>query len=264
MGSTLSTVGETSPAPENPIETVADLIATLNRLSDRQRRGFGYWVDPKAFLEVRPRSRRLSRQFREAARAFDRLGDDTLTKEERASLRRATADEACWYDGSRVVGRIADVIEENDQAGLRQLAPAIEWLRRAAETGADRIPIEIPPRELGPGEEPEQEAPRPAPMNEFERQFHGPLWGYRGAALFGAVCTIPFISKPNLATPLASFGPPLAAFVVGFIWLLAIMTLIHWLGMQTEWTLVRKRRVLIAAFLAAPVVGLVVARIVGG
>jgi hypothetical protein len=42
------------------------------------------------------------------------------------------------------------------------------------------------------------------------------------------------------------------------------MALIHWLGLKSEWPLVLKRRILIAAFLAAPVAGLVIARIVAG
>ena len=106
--------------------------------------------------------------------------------------------------------------------------------------------------------------PPPAPISDFERRFRGPLWGYKGAALFGLVATIPFTSKPSLATPLQSFGPPAAAFVVGFVWVRSIMAFIHWLGLQTDWTLERKRRVLIAVFLAGPVALLVVGRIVGG
>jgi hypothetical protein len=101
-------------------------------------------------------------------------------------------------------------------------------------------------------------------MSEFDRRFHGPLWGYKGAALFGVVATIPFTSKPSLATPLESFGPPAAAFVVGFVWVRSIMALIHWIGLKTEWPDVFKRRVLIAAFLAGPVALLVGGRIVGG
>lgn len=264
MGPSIQPGGGTRPAPARPIESVADLIATLNRLTDRQRRGFAFWADPKALLGGRTRSGRLSRQFRDAARAFDRLGDGTLTREERAALRRVAAEEICWFEGGRVVGRLADAIEEDDRATLELLAPALRWLTEAADTGADRIEIAIPARTPRPGEEPEPEVRPAAPMGDFERQFHGPLWGYKGAALFGAVCTIPFISKPSLATPLASFGPPLAAFAVGFVWLLAIMALIHWLGLKSEWSLVLKRRVLIVAFLAAPVAGLLIARIVSG
>jgi hypothetical protein len=104
----------------------------------------------------------------------------------------------------------------------------------------------------------------PAPVSEFERQFRGPLWGSKGAALFGLVATVPFASKPNLSTPLESFGPPAAAFVVGFVWVRSIMALIHWLGLQSEWTQVLKRRVLIAAFVAGPVALLIGGRIVGG
>ncbi len=101
-------------------------------------------------------------------------------------------------------------------------------------------------------------------ISDFERQFRGPLWGYKGAALFGLVATIPFASKPSLATPLASFGFPAAAFVVGFVWVRSIMALIHWIGLQSEWTPVLKRRVLIAAFLAGPIALLAGSRIVGG
>ena len=104
----------------------------------------------------------------------------------------------------------------------------------------------------------------PATVSDFERQFRGPLWGSRGAALFGLVATIPFASAPSLATPLQSFGPPMAAFAVGFVWVRSIMALIHWLGQQSEWTHQRKRRVLTASFLAGPVVLVVVGRIVGG
>jgi hypothetical protein len=253
-----------SPAVEGQparIETVADLVATLAKLTDRQRRGFGYWADPKALFAGLPRRRGSSRAFRAAAGAFARLRDDTLTKEERVRLRRDRTEEACWFEGSVVAGRLADAIEQNDDAVLLQLAPAMVWLTRAASTGADEIPIEIPPHVPGPGEVP---APVLPPMSAFERQFHGPLWGYKGAALFGAVCMIPFISRPSLATPLASFGPPLAAFVAGFVWLLGIMALIHWLGQKSEWDLRMKRRVLICAFLAVPVVGLVFARVVAG
>jgi hypothetical protein len=253
-------VGPAAAQPPAPIETVADLVATLQQLTDRQRRGFGYWADPKALFAGLPRRRGSSRAFRAAAGAFARLRDDTLTREERARLRRDRTEEACWFEGSVVAGRLADAIEQNDGPVLAQLAPAIEWLTRAAETGVDEIPIEIPPHVRGPGE-----LIVPAvPMSDFERQFHGPLWGYKGAALFGAVCMIPFISKPSLATPLASFGPPLAAFVAGFVWLLAIMALIHWLGQKSEWDLQVKRRVLIGAFLAVPVAGLLIARILAG
>ena len=101
-------------------------------------------------------------------------------------------------------------------------------------------------------------------ISDFERQFRGPLWGYKGAALFGVVATIPFTSKPNLATPLQSFGPPAVAFVVGFVWVRSIMALIHWIGLRSEWTPLLKRRVLIAAFVAGPVALLVGGRIVGG
>jgi hypothetical protein len=243
------------------IGTVADLVATLGRLTDRQRRGFGYWADPRALFAGLPRRRGSSRAFRAAAGAFSKLRDDTLTKDERFRLRRDRTEEACWFEGSVVAGRLADAIELNDQAALRQLAPAIEWLTRAAETGADQLPIEIPAYEPGPVEAPATALP---PMSDFERQFHGPLWGYKGAALFGAVCMIPFISRPSLATPVASFGPPLVAFAVGFAWLLGIMALIHWLGQKSEWDLQMKRRVLLAAFLAVPVAGLVIARIVTG
>ena len=246
--------------PPAPIETVADLVATLQQLTDRQRRGFGYWADPKALFAGLPRRRGSSRAFRAAAGAFARLRDDTLTREERARLRRDRTEEGCWFEGSVVAGRLADAIEQNDRAALTQLAPAIQWLTQAVLTGADQIPIEIPPHEPGPGE---QTAPAVS-MSDFERQFHGPLWGYKGAALFGAVCMIPFISKPSLATPLASFGPPLAAFVAGFVWLLAIMALIHWLGQKSEWDLQMKRRVLIGAFLAVPVAGLLITRILSG
>ena len=246
--------------PPARIETVADLVATLQRLTDRQRRGFGYWADPKALFAGLPRRRGSSRAFREAAGTFSRLRDDTLTREERIRLRRDRNEEACWFAGSVVAGRLADAITQSDRAALLQLAPAIQWLTQAALTGADEVPIEIPRHEPGPGEE-----PVPAvPMSDFERQFHGPLWGYKGAALFGAVCTIPFISKPSLATPLASFGPPLVAFVSGFVWLLGIMALIHWLGQKSEWDLRMKRRVLIGAFMVVPVAGLVIARIVAG
>lgn len=253
-------MGPVAAPPSAPIETVADLVATLQHLTDRQRRGFGYWADPKALFAGLPRRRGSSRAFRAAAGAFARLRDDTLTREERARLRRDRTEEACWFEGSVVAGRLADAIEQNDRAALAQLAPAIEWLTRAAVTGADEIPIEIQPHVPGPGEL----AAPVVPMSDFERQFHGPLWGYRGAGLFGAVCMIPFISRPSLATPLASFGPPLAAFVAGFVWLLAIMALIHWLGQKTEWNLQMKRRILIGAFLAVPVAGLVIARILAG
>ena len=101
-------------------------------------------------------------------------------------------------------------------------------------------------------------------ISDFELRFRGPLWGYKGAALFGLVATIPFASKPSLATPLQSFGPPAVAFAVGFVWVRSIMALIHWLGLQSEWTQVRKRRVLTTAFLAGPIALLVVGRIVGG
>ena len=105
--------------------------------------------------------------------------------------------------------------------------------------------------------------PGPA-ISDFERRFRGPLWGYKGAALFGLVATIPFVSKPSLATPLASFGFPVVAFVVGFVWVRSIMALIHWIGLQSEWTPVLKRRVLIAAFVAGPIALLVGSRFVGG
>jgi len=42
------------------------------------------------------------------------------------------------------------------------------------------------------------------------------------------------------------------------------MALIHWIGLQGEWTPVLKRRALIAAFVAGPVALLVGCRIVGG
>jgi hypothetical protein len=249
-----------APSPAH-IETVADLVTTLGQLTDRQRRGFGYWADPKALFAGLPRRRGSSRAFRAAAGAFARLRDDTLTREERFRLRRDRTEEACWFEGSVVAGRLADAIEQKDQAALRQLAPAIDWLREAARTGADQIAIEIPRYEPGPEEQPARAL---SSMSDFERRFHGPLWGYKGAALFGAVCMIPFISRPSLATPLASFGPPLVAFAVGFVWLLGIMALIHWLGLKSDWDLQRKRRVLIGAFLAVPVAGLVIARILGG
>jgi hypothetical protein len=259
----VDSTGSTTPATAKPIGTVADLVGTLGRLTDRQRRGFGYWADPKALLVRGPRSRRVSREFRLAARAFDRLGDGTLNRDERAALRRVPSEEACWFDGGQVAGRIAEAIEKDDRPALERLAPAMEWLAEAARTGADRIDVAIPPLRLQPGEAPLPEPPPAIPMSDFERRFHGPLWGYKGAALFGLVCTIPFVSKPSLATPIASFGPPVAAFVIGFVWLLGIMTLIHRLGLKTEWTLVRKQRVLMAAFLAGPFAGLLIARIAG-
>ena len=107
-------------------------------------------------------------------------------------------------------------------------------------------------------------APASPEISDFERQIRGPLWGYKGAALLGLVATIPFASKPSLATPLQSFGLPAVAFVVGFVWVRSIMALIHWIGLQSEWTPLLKRRVLIAAFLAGPMALLVGGRIVGG
>jgi hypothetical protein len=264
VGPTSEVNGQGLPGAARSIESLDDLVATLERLTDRQRRGFGYWVDPKALLGSGARSRRVSRQFRIAARSFGRLGDGTLTRDERIALRRVPADEACWYDGGRVAGSLADAIERDDRVALERLAPAMEWLAEAARTGADRIDVAIPPLVLRPGEEPLPEPAPAIPMSDFERRFHGPLWGYKGAALFGLVCTIPFASKPSLATPLASFGPPAAAFAVGFAWLLGMMTLVHRLGLKTEWTLVRKQRVLVAAFLAGPIAGLVIARIAAG
>ncbi len=258
--------GDALPAPPTPIRTVADLVTTLNGLTDRQRRGFGYWVDPKALLVGPARSRRSSREFRAATRAYDRLGDASLTREERTALRRRTVDEACWYEGGQVVGRLADAIRLEDRDSLERLAPALQWLQEAALTGADEVPIAIPAAASDASVDGPVglAAAVSAPISEFERRFRGPLWGLKGAALFGVVCTLPFFSKPSLATPLASFGPPAAAFVVGTAWLLSIMRLIHWLGLKSEWSLVLKRRVLIAAFLAGPVGGLVVARIVAG
>jgi hypothetical protein len=104
---------------------------------------------------------------------------------------------------------------------------------------------------------------RPAPaVNEFERQFRGPLWGYRGAALFGAVCTLPFMPRLATSTPLTSFVPAVVAYAAGFVWMLGIFALIHWLGMK-PWPHRFKRNVLLAAFLAVPVTGLVILKVTG-
>ncbi len=257
------------PTPGRQIETVADLIATLGRLSDRQRRGFGYWVDPAALLSgARSPFGRKSRAYRETRRVFGRLGDGTLTKEERAALRADAAEEACWSEGGQVAGRLADALERNDTPELEKLAPAVEWLREAALTGADRVAVAMPlaGREMSPGGgavRPVGEGPRRV-VSDFERGFRGPLWGYRGAALFGGVCALPFISKPSLSAALFGLGPAAAAFVVGFAWLVAMMNVIHWLGAKTTWSLRVKRYVLMAAVLAAPVTGLVILRITGG
>ena len=257
------------PTPGTQIETVADLIATLGRLTDRQRRGFGYWVDPGALLSAsRDPFGRKSRVYREATRLFGRLGDGTLTKAERAALRDDAAEEACWNEGGRVVGRLADALERNDASTLAQLTPAVEWLREAALTGSDRLAVAIPMngRETPAGNgavPPAGGRSRPA-VSDFERTFRGPLWGYRGAALFGGVCALPFISKPSLSAPLFALGPAVVAFVVGFAWLVAMMNLIHWLGTKTAWSLRVKRYVLMVAVLVAPVAGLVILRITGG
>jgi hypothetical protein len=136
--------------PPAPIETVADLVATLQQLTDRQRRGFGYWADPKALFAGLPRRRGSSRAFRAAAGAFARLRDDTLTREERARLRRDRTEEGCWFEGSVVAGRLADAIEQNDRAALTQLTPAIQWLTQTRSRSRFRPtnpdPASRPPR----------------------------------------------------------------------------------------------------------------------
>lgn len=106
-------------------------------------------------------------------------------------------------------------------------------------------------------------AATPASTNDFERGFQGPLYGPRGAALFGLVCVLPFLSQLSTTAPLATFGPPVAAFLVGFGWMLGIMALIHWLGEQASIPFRRKRRILLAAFVVPPLAVLAITRILG-
>lgn len=102
----------------------------------------------------------------------------------------------------------------------------------------------------------------PPRLNDFERGFQGPLYGPKGAALFGGVCALPFISKISTTALFATVAPPVVAFIVGSGWLLGIMALIHWLG-EKPWPYRIKRRILIAAFVAGPAAGLIILRIIG-
>ncbi len=99
-------------------------------------------------------------------------------------------------------------------------------------------------------------------ISDFELGFRGPLYGYRGAALFGVVCAMPFISGLTKGPPLDSILPGAVAYGMGFVWILGLMRLIHWLGSKPSWSPRLKRNVLVAAFLALPVTGWVLAQIV--
>jgi hypothetical protein len=116
----------------------------------------------------------------------------------------------------------------------------------------------------GAGQGPSSKAAQPrASLNDFERGFQGPLYGPKGAAFFGAVCALPFISKLSGAAPFATLAPPVVAFLIGSGWMLGIMALIHWLGEQPALSLRLKRRILLAAFVVPAVAALVLLRIVG-
>lgn len=99
-------------------------------------------------------------------------------------------------------------------------------------------------------------------ISDYEMGFRGPLYGYRGAALFGFVCAMPFISGISKGPPLASIAPGVVAYAMGFGWILGIMRLIHWLGSKPEWPVKMKRNILIGAFLALPATGWILAQIV--
>ena len=110
---------------------------------------------------------------------------------------------------------------------------------------------------------PTDPANKPAPaISDYELGFRGPLYGYRGAALFGFVCAMPFISGLSKGPPIASIGPGVVAYAVGFGWILGLMRLIHWLGSKPGWSQKLKRNILIAAFLALPATGWILAQIV--
>ncbi len=129
---------------------------------------------------------------------------------------------------------------------------------------APPISIETPAEPEGADQRPPTK-PTPARVsfNDFERGFQGPLYGPKGAAFFGAVCALPFISKLSTTDPLATIAPPAIAFLTGFGWMLGVMALIHWLGEQPGLSLRLRRRILLAAFVVPAIAALVVLRIVG-
>ena len=121
------------------------------------------------------------------------------------------------------------------------------------ETGGPSRPSGVAPDPAAPG--------HATVVNEFERGYQGPLYGYKGAAMFGLVCSMPFVSRVAGASPWESIAPAIPAFAIGSAWMLGVMRLIHWLGTKPSWPPRLKRNLVVAAVLGLPVSAFVVSQI---